>query len=254
MFRFLLLWLFSQSSFCMVYAQEMVNQKILYEVNPKLDFRSLSEMTKKEIYFDSASHSNDMATLQALQTKGDTLNKVHRYVIDYYTDRINYPYRENRSRYFLKQIFNNNVITSKFSQTIDTITSECNCVLDDSVLKIKMGQWAFGGFGITIKVIDNHFESEYWEDTHRQLVYKKTQDQKHPTDAILLTNHFHKLTLNRQPNFDLGQNLQGCLEFKTPSYYTINLFAENKFSKLVSVQIEGKVYFKCKTRSKILGD
>ena len=94
MVRFLLLWLFSQSSFCMVYAQEMVNQKILYEVNPKLDFSILSEMTKKEIYFDSASHSNDMATLQALQTKGDTLNKVHRYVIDYYTDRINYSYRE----------------------------------------------------------------------------------------------------------------------------------------------------------------
>lgn len=169
-------------------------------------------------------------------------------------------YKDNRSRYDLNLLINDKK-DNKYLEGVDTLTTECSCYLSGDTIRVKMGIWVFGGFSFSIDLTKNKFKSTYWEDTHKQPIYKSDLRNSSLVDNVLVENQEQSLVLDKEPTFLIDDNILGFLTFKTKNYYREKNYGrigaeedDNRGKYMDTLNLAGSLYFKCKVRKKTTGD
>lgn len=176
-----------------------------------------------------------------------------------YEMTVKQPYRDNRSRYFLKKMVNGKQ-DKEFLTDADTLTTECTCYLSNDTIKVNMGIWVFGGLGANILIMDKKYSSAFWEDVHKQKIFKTTLNQKELSDNVFVENASQQLILKASPQFSVGENIEGYLKFKTSDYFVSADyepgFGADSYSdaEMYPVYVQGDIYFKCRLRKKTWAD
>ena len=167
---------------------------------------------------------------------------------------------QNRSRYYF-QYYKNNKIDSNALKGIDDyeLNTPCECLVSNDTIQVRMGIWIFGGFAFTIDIVGNKFNSQYSDDKHDRKVYKlKLSDTL--GYEINVNNNIQELTLQSKPNFNVGQNIIGYLNFQTDKYYCSNdedyygIKVKYNDKNMDMIYLKGNLYFKCKVRKKLKTD
>ena len=166
-------------------------------------------------------------------------------------------YKENRSRYQFQNFLNGQLLDkTKNESDLDSVGTECGCILDGDTLKIGMGIWVFGGFTFSVKIVDNRFTSNYWLDEHKRRIFKLSSGDT-LTDNILIQFAEQSLILDSLPTFQLGQQLTGFLIYKTVNYLRASDFEdwsikdEYSYKNMDTMYTKGTVHFTCKVREKL---
>lgn len=168
--------------------------------------------------------------------------------IDYFAATTQ-PYRNNRSRYFLQDRIDGRQVRNEDTSG-ELVTTPCDCYLYNDTIKVRMGIWVFGGFSFAIDIHKNEFNLTYWEDTHKQFIYKQQLSDSEKTDNITVGTRRQRLTLQSKPGYTIGENLIGYSYFTTGDYFK----ADDEYGRLKKHSIKGEIYFKCKLRAKTIGD
>ncbi|MDB5226304.1 MAG: hypothetical protein JWN78_497 [Bacteroidota bacterium] len=173
-----------------------------------------------------------------------------------YTKIHNQRYKDNRSRYYLEQFINDKKDVREFN--VDTITSDCQCYLNNDTIKISMFSWS--NFAIDIIIYKNYFNSTYRTITHKEPVNKKELNDTDFVDNLIVSNEQQNLILETQPSFSIGEKLLGYLIFKTNKYYRAKEYEMgvepdfNYSENMQNIFIKGSLHFKCISREKTIGD
>jgi hypothetical protein len=169
-------------------------------------------------------------------------------------------FRENRSRYQFQNFLNKKLLDeTKNESDLDSVGSECSCILDGDTLKIGMGIWVFGGFAFSINIVDNKFTSSYWLDEHKRKIFKLSSSET-LTDNILIPFAEQKLILDSLPTYKLGQQLTGFLSYKTINYLRASDFKDwsikDEYSdkNMDTMYTRGVIHFACRVRQKLQRD
>lgn len=235
---------------------------IEYNVGTIPNIFKFEKMTQNEIRIDKLMNKHHTESLQCMLDGTAFIEGVSekdkQKAIEY--EKIKFQrYKDNRSRYYL-DLFINDKKDDKHFEDIDTLATECGCYLSGDTIKVKMGIWVFGGFAFSIDLTKNKFTSKYWEDTHKQPIYKTNLTDSSLVDNIFIGNEEQSLLLNSNPTFTLNENILGYLTFKTKNYYRTSEY-ESGLAKDVyngksmdKLNMAGSLYFKCKVRKKTIGD
>ena len=159
------------------------------------------------------------------------------------------PYRNNRSRYFLQDYIENRLVRNE-DTTSQVMTTPCECYIDNDTIKIRMGIWAFGGFSFALNLYKNQYDITYWEDTHKQFIYKQQLSDAKMMDNITVGMKEQRLVMQAKPAFTIGEKLTGYFDIKTDYYYK----AEDENAELKKHNTRGEIYFKCTLRRKVMGN
>jgi hypothetical protein len=157
-------------------------------------------------------------------------------------------FSDNRGRIFL-QTTRNNKPESEGLDTTTGIPAICICYTYKDTITIKPGIGFFGGMGLIIKVSKNDFNSRYFLFIDQDDTFKSKLSDKKFTGQIVVDNSYQKLVLLKKPDFSLGEQITGLLDFTTYNYYEKR--NQNTVDTLSHI---GKVYFTCKPRKKNLTD
>jgi hypothetical protein len=233
-----------------------------YNVGTIPNISRFEKMTQNEIRIDKLMNKHHTERLQRMIDgtafiKG-VLEKDKRESIEY--EKIKFQrYKDNRSRYYL-DLFINDKKDDKHFEDIDTLTTECGCYLSGDTIKIQMGIWVFGGFTFSIDLTKNKFTSKYWEDTHKEPIYKTDLTDSSLVDNIFVENEEQLLILDKKPTFKIDENILGYLTFKTKNYYRTSEYQSGMAKDVYDgksmdkLNMTGSLYFKCKVRQKTIGD
>ena len=168
--------------------------------------------------------------------------------VDYFEASMQ-PYRDNRSRYFLQDWIADRPVRNE-DTSIDVMTTPCDCYIDNDTVKIRTGIWVFGGFSFVVDVYANQFHIKYWEDTHKQFIYKQQLSDAKMVDNITVGMKEQRLIMQSEPTFTIGKKLTGYLDIMTDDYYK----ADDENAVLKKHKTKGEVYFTCTLRKKLIGD
>lgn len=233
-----------------------------YSVDTIPTIAKFEKMTEREFYIDTLTDRHNKEKLQRMidgSAFREGVPEEDKQRIIEYQKTISQRYKDNRSRYYLELTVNDKKDKDHF-EGVDTLTSECGCYLSGDTIHIKMGMWVFGGFAFEIDLNKDKFKSSYWEDTHKQLIYKTQLTDTALVDNVYVENEEQSLILENKPNFSVGENILGYLTFKTKNYYRASDY-ESGLGKDVyndknmdRLNMKGSLYFKCKVRQKTIGD
>lgn len=169
-------------------------------------------------------------------------------------------YKENRSRYELQHYKNGQLLAKTENESeLDSVGTECSCILEGDTLKVRMGIWIFGGFAFPIDLVGNRFTSSYWVDEHKRKIFKLSNGDS-LTDNILVPIVEQQLTLDSLPTYKVGQQLTGYFTFKTANYLRAADFedwaAKDEYSDkdMDTMYTKGVIRFTCKVRPKLRRD
>jgi hypothetical protein len=233
-----------------------------YSIGTIPDIAKFEKMTEREVRLDTLNDRHHAKSMQSMLdgtafiegvSEKDKLES-----IEYEKNKFK-KYKDNRSRYYMDLFINDERDTDYF-QGIDTLTTECGCYLSSDTVRIKMGFWVFGGFEFSIDLTKNNFKSSYWEDTHKQPIYKSNLENKGLVDNVHVENEEQSLVLASQPTFLVDDTIVGYLIFKTKKYYRKKNYRsiaseEDTIGKYMdTLNMKGALYFKCKLRKKTIGD
>lgn len=245
---------------CITKAQTKVKSK--YKVGKIPDLAFFKKMTSAEVRLDSLKDTYNLEKLEMMKNGkafiASVPNEFIKKQLELQKSKVNHHYKDNRSRYIFAFYKNNEI--ENYTLPKDTLTTECNCFLDNDTIKVKMGMWVFGGFGFDINLQKDGFSATYWEDTHKQKFYKKSLKDSVLTDNVLLTFKEQFLILDTKPNFILGEKILAGLKFKTINYYRSADYEKGMTcdtcsdSKMDTMFLDGILYFKCILRKKTIED
>jgi hypothetical protein len=169
-------------------------------------------------------------------------------------------YKDNRSRYQFYHYKNGQLLDkTKNESDLDSVGTECSCILENDTLKVRMSIWVFGGFAFPINLVGNKFTSKYWLDEHKRKIFKLNENDS-LSDDILIPMTEQKLILDTFPAYKLGQQLTGYFTFKSANYFRASDFedwsAKDEYSdkNMDTMQTKGVVLFTCKVRQKLQRD
>lgn len=169
-------------------------------------------------------------------------------------------YKDNRSRYEFQHYKNGLLLPkTKNESDLDSVGTECNCLLNGDTLKIGMGIWVFGGFAFTIDLVSNKFASKYWLDEHKRKIFKLNNGD-YLSDNLIIPVVEQQLTLDSLPTYKLGQRLTGYFTFKTANYLRAADFEDwsikDEYSDkdMDTMYTKGIIRFTCKVRQKLQRD
>lgn len=247
---------------CFNYSSGQQKYNPEYSIAPIPQISRFEEMTQNETRIDTLMARHNKEKLQRMLDGTAFIEGVsaedRQKAIEYQT--IHYQrYKDNRSRYYLDLIVNDKKSYTSVEDR-DTLTTECSCYLSGDTIKVKMGIWVFGGFAISIDITKKKFTSSYWEDTHKQPIYKANLTDSSLVDNILVENETQSLILESRPAFKPDENIFGYLTFATNNYYRTSEYesglAPDNYSQKTMDKINrvGSLYFKCKLREKTIGD
>lgn len=157
------------------------------------------------------------------------------------------------------QDYKNGQLLKNSTQELDSISTECSCVLNRDTLKVRMGIWVFGGFAFTIDIVRDKFISNYWVDEHKLKIYKLNNSDS-LTDNVLVPVLQQQLILDSVPAYKLGKQLTGYFTFKTANYLRAADYEEglgkDKYSdkNMETMYTKGIICFTCKVRKKLQQD
>lgn len=173
---------------CTIYVTSCSGQgsnNTTYKVGNLPNIERFEKLTKREFFLDTMKMRHDAEKIQRLKDGTAFIEGVSdeekKEAIEYITVT-SLRYKENRSRYYLESFVNYKRNNEAF-EGIDTLTSECSCYLSGDSIKIQMGTWVFGGYQFIIQLTKKDFQSFYWEDTHKQKIYKQQL-----SDSVLVDN------------------------------------------------------------------
>lgn len=153
-------------------------------------------------------------------------------------------FRKNRSRIFLDAI-KNGEIQKKDSVYFTGLSTRCFCHTKTDTTFITMGLGYFGGFGFSIRIYQDKFESDFFEYIDDVKPYKTDLNDTAFYDQIRVDNKYQSLILDTKPIHEKGQQITGLLTYTTNEYYI------RKYSNdLDTLYVTGKIYFTCKTSEK----
>ena len=169
-------------------------------------------------------------------------------------------FKENRSRYKLQFYKNGQLIDKTENEsTLDSISTECNCILYDDTIMVNMGIGIFGGIGFSIQIADNRFNSSYWIDEHKRKIFKlATKDSL--TEFIVIPIQEQQLILDTFPSYNPGQQLTAHLIFSTVNFLRASDFEDwamkDEYSdeNMDIMYTKGVITFTCKVRQKLPRD
>jgi hypothetical protein len=223
---------------------------------------SFEHMTEHERYVDTMMDRANKEILKSMINgsgflKGTSL-KIKKESIEKQKIAVDTRIKDNRSRYYF-QLFLNNEPQPPQYKDIDTLVTPCDCEVVNDTIKVRMGVWVFGGFAFALDIVGNKFTSRYWEDTHKQKIYKSRMQDSLLVDNVEVPNVTQELILDKTPIYKLGQQLTGYLSFKTGYYfrsadYEKEIEYEYTDKKMDTLYIKGILYFKCKVHKKIYED
>ncbi len=223
------------------------------------ELASFEQLTAHEKRLDSLTDQHNKEKLQRMEDGSAFVagvsEKEQKEAIAYEKIRAQ-SYRDNRSRYALEQTVNGKPNPDFRAGAEGPITSGCDCFLSGDTIHIKMGLWVFGGFSFQLLLEKNGFQSGYWEDTHKQFIYKNALTDTVLVDNVYVENTGQALVLNNPPRFAVGERLLGFFTFKTADYYKTHGFDAGippdaaDHSGMDRLQLKGAVHFKCQVRQK----
>lgn len=169
-------------------------------------------------------------------------------------------YKENRSRYEFQHFKNGQLLDKTQDDSfLDSVSTECSCVLGGDTLKIGMGILIFGGFAFSVELVDDKFTSSYWLDEYKSKIFKLNNSDS-LSDKILIPIVEQQLTLDSFPTYKLEQQLTGYLSFKTANYMRAADFEDwsikDEYSdkNMDTMYTKGIIHFTCKVRQKLQRD
>jgi hypothetical protein len=151
-------------------------------------------------------------------------------------------FKQNRGRIFMDS-YRNGKIQAKDEAFIMGLPTPCDCSTrgDTTIVKIALG--FFGGFGFTIKIYEDKFESSYFEYTDDVKPYKVNLEDTAFYSHVSVENKYQSLILDVQPSHKVGQQITGYFTFTSNDYYE-KLYRDS----LDSLYVSGKIYFSCKVK------
>jgi len=248
--------------FCFTCCNGQNKYNLEYSIGTIPAIDKFEKMTEREIYMDTLMHKHNEESLQRMIDGTafiEGVSEEDKQEAIEYQKSISQRYKDNRSRYYL-ELTVNDINDNNYFEDIDTLTTECNCYLSGDTIKVKMGVWIFGGFAFTINLNKDKFNIIYWEDTHKQLIYKSKLTDTVFVDNVYVENEEQALILENKPTFSVGEDILGYLTFKTKNYYRTS-YHESGLRKdsysgeiMDKLNMKGSLYFKCKVRKKTIGD
>ena len=160
-------------------------------------------------------------------------------------------FKTNRSRIFFDHVIKNGAIEKQDSTALKSISIPCNCILKEDTLHLNTGIGMMGGFGFNLKIHKKKAFSEFYMYTDDIKPYKSSLADTAFQRYALVANQKSNPILEEQPQFVLAEQLNGLLSFKTLPIYE-RTFIKEENDKLYSRTIEGRVFFTCKVRKKLL--
>lgn len=227
--------------------------EIEYEIK-KIDkleeFKILTSLETKqhEIYQKSYERFDSLMKADAVLVKSPAdKEKKKQYQEHELKQRINF--KENRARYFVEYIEEDSIVVDKTFSMPDTISTKCRCEIKNDTIQVSMGVWVFGGFFYNLKIQNKHFELIYIEDAHETKPYKYEKTDETFVEQLELVISNSSLTLQDEINLEIGEELNGYIVFKSPTYYVEPNYRgysnENKIRKGIT---KGEIYFTCRLK------
>lgn len=228
------------------------------------DLSVFKHLTTYEIRMDSMTHAFNSESLQRMLDGKTFIKGTSKGLIDSAIQEQKVlntiQYRENRSRYQFQNFKNGQLLDkTKNESDLDSVGTQCDCILDGDTLKIGMGIWVFGGFAFSIELVDNKFTSSYWLDEHKREIFKLNNGDT-LTGNITIPFIDQKLILDSFPTYKLGQRLTGFLSYRTINYLRASDFEEwsikDEYSgkNMDTMYTKGVIHFTCKVRQKLQRD
>lgn len=233
-----------------------------YSIGTIPNIAKFEKMTEQEIHIDTLLDKLNKETLKGILDNiafiEGVSEKEKQEHIDY-QKTIYQRYKDNRSRYYLELTVNDRE-DDDYLKGIDTLTTQCTCYLTGDTIKVKMGLFAFGGFGFTIDLNKDKFKGIYLEDTYEEFIYKTKSTDTVLVDNVYVENEEQSLILENKPTFSVGENILGYLTFKTKNYYRTSEYKSGVSKDVYNgkimdkLNITGSIYFMCKVRKKTFTD
>lgn len=233
-----------------------------YKTGPLPGIEKFETLTLRERRLDSLTDHYNKEELQMLHSDSafvpGTPAETKAQLIDY-TKTMAQNYRDNRSRYFMDQ-YVNGILKSEIFEGIDTLTTPCDCYLSGDTIHVRTGMWVFGGFMFSIEINKDKFSSSYWEDHHKQNIFKTRLSDSSMSDNVQVHNIRQELILAQKPGYKLDENISGYLRFRTDTYYRTtdykpglakDGYEDKTFDRIF---MDGYFYFKCRLRKKTFAD
>lgn len=228
------------------------------------DLVAFKHLTTYEIRMDSMTHAFNSESLQRMLGGKAFIKGTSKGLIDSAIQEQKIlntiRYKQNRSRYQFQNFKNGLLLDeTKNESDLDSIGTECGCILDGDTLKIGMGIWIFGGFSFSIELVDYKFIGNYWLDEHKRKIFKLTNSDT-INDNILIPFVEQNLILDSLPKYKIGQQLTGYLRFKTINYLRASDFEDwsikDEYSdkNMDTMYTKGIIHFTCRVRQKLQRD
>lgn len=223
-----------------------------YTIGNVPQLRQFQVLTQRETRIDSVMQQHAIEGRQHIKDGkffvADISEQEKQDGVDYFEASMQ-PYRDNRSRYFLQDWIADRPVRNE-DTLIEVMTTPCDCYMDNDTAKIRMGIWVFGGFSFAINLYQNQYDVTYWEDTHKQFIYKQQLSDAKMMDNITVGMKEQRLVMQSRPTFTIGEKMTGYLDMITNKYYK----AEDENAELKKHNTKGEVYFTCTLRKKVIGD
>lgn len=194
-----------------------------YQVGKIPDLASFETFNKSEKRLDSILKPNEYER---------RMDSIHG---DNTAEELNF--KSNHARMFVESFSNGK------SASQDTIPALCFCNVYKDTMFIKFAVGLFGGMGAEVKILPNHFESNYFIYTGGATPYKYNLSDKQFTNQVKLKNKTQSLILSDEPSFKAGQQITGYLTFTTPFWYE-----KRSGNNIDTNYVKAKVYFTCECK------
>lgn len=234
--KFLLI-LFFYVLFCYACKTQADNGKTYnetYTVSEIPDLNAFHTLTEYEKSIDSM-YSSDDIIIARLISKDSSLKTKSLFKP---SDFIN-----NRGRIVITYYENGNVAErdSIFQKGLPT---QCKCEIDRDSIFVSMAAGFFSGFGYTIMITKNSFNSNFFIAVNDIKPFKKNLADSF-TNELNIKSKYQYLVLDQRPSYQEGQQLTGYFTTTSENYY------ENSIGDTIdSNYVVGKIYFTCTTINK----
>ena len=150
----------------------------------------------------------------------------------------------NRSRVFLNSFTDDKLDSNDFFR-YKSLPMPCDCYVKNDTVFVDMVIGFLGGSGFNIKIFDKKFQSDFFDYSSDDKIYKLNQTDTAFTSIAIAASKYHSLILKVKPTFKLGQQITGFLTFTSDNWYerSVGDILDRKF-------VSGKLFFTCQTKFK----